>query len=105
MNATPLSIARELKTRLMPAVDILDFRMFGSCARGQYGEDSDIDVYIEIEQLTRKAKQTIRDISWTVGLEREAVISPLIFSRDEIENSPLRESPIVENILREGILL
>jgi hypothetical protein len=36
-------------------------------------------------------------------LKNTAVISTLIFSRDEIENSPLRASSIVENIMREGI--
>jgi hypothetical protein len=30
------------------------------------------------------------------------VISPLIFTRDELENSPLRSSPIVRVIKEEG---
>ena len=44
-------------------------------------------------------------VSWQIGLDTETVISPLIFSRDEIENSPFRLSSIVQNILREGIAI
>jgi uncharacterized protein len=78
-------------------------RVFGSCARDEDTPDSDIDIFIEVEHLTQQVKEKIREISWSLGLENTAVISTLIYSRNELENSPLRSSPIVENILREGI--
>jgi predicted nucleotidyltransferase len=105
MNTSALAIAQELKARLSSAVTLVDVRLFGSCARGACSDDSDIDVFVEIETLTREAKRLVRDIAWEVGLEHEAVISPLVFSRDEIENSPLRASPIVENIFRDSLKL
>jgi hypothetical protein len=48
-------------------------------------------------------KEQIINIAWEVGFENFMVIAPLIFSRDEIENSALRSSPIVKVITTEGV--
>jgi predicted nucleotidyltransferase len=99
------AIGKQLKAALVKNVAVVSFRIFGSCAREEEAFDSDIDVFIEVETLTQQAKKQIREITWQIGLDTESVISPLIFSRDEIENSALRSSPIVLNIIREGIAL
>jgi hypothetical protein len=48
-------------------------------------------------------KETIKDITWEVGIRNMAVISPLIFSKYDLTVSPLRYSPVAENIMNEGI--
>lgn len=96
-------IAKELKERLASEVDLVDFKVFGSRARADYDEFSDMDVFIEVESLDRKLKKKIREIVWEVGFENSIFISPLIFTRYEIEDSPLRASPIVKNINKEGV--
>ena len=78
-------------------------RVFGSRSRGNAEEYSDLDVFFEIETLDNTTKSIIRDITWEVGIENLMVISPLIFSKDELTNSPLKSSPIVKNIMNEGI--
>ena len=105
MTPRDYNIARELKKRLAEAVELLDFKVYGSRARGDDDEFSDLDVFIEVASLDRKAKDLISDITWEVGLENSIVISPLIFTSNEIENSPLRASPILININEEGIRL
>lgn len=87
-------IAKELKERLSKVIQLIDFRVFGSRARGNADEYSDMD-----DQL----KKIIRNIVWEVGFENSIYISPLIFTRYEIEDSPLRASPIVRGINEEGI--
>lgn len=96
-------IARELKRRLTEVVNLIDFKVFGSRARGDADEYSDMDVFLELESLDNNLKERISDIVWEVGFENYIVISTLIFTRDEIENSPLRASPIVHNIAAEGV--
>ena len=96
-------LARELKNKLNKELPVIDLRVYGSCARGEETDESDLDIYVEIEQLSKEAKEKIREIAWNVGLENETVISTLIFSKDEIDRSPLKSSPIVKNILKEGI--
>jgi predicted nucleotidyltransferase len=105
MNRRDYSIARELKRRLAEAVELIDFKVYGSKARGDEDEFSDLDVFIEVASLDRKTKDRIDEIAWEVGLENLIVISPLVFTEDEIENSPLRASPILININEEGIRL
>jgi predicted nucleotidyltransferase len=103
MTDKDFSIASELKNRLASAVSLVDFRVFGSRARGDADEYSDMDVFVEVERLDKGQKERILDIAWEVGFENFMVIAPLIFSRDELENSALRSSPIVKAINSEGV--
>lgn len=103
MKQKDYEIAKDLKKRLSEVVNLIDFKVFGSRARGEADEYSDMDVFIEVESLDKKIKEKISDITWEIGFENLIVISPLIFTRDEIENSPLRASPIVKNIAEEGV--
>ncbi len=103
MNEKDFKIARELKSTLSEVANIVDFRVFGSRARGDQDEFSDLDVFIEVENLDKKTKKKIRDITWEIGFENSVFISLLVFTRYEIENSPLRASPIVKNINEEGV--
>jgi predicted nucleotidyltransferase len=95
-------VALELKNRLAGLVQLVDFCVFGSRARGDAMDDSDMDVFIEVENLDKGLKERVQDAAWEVGFENFMVISPLIFTRDELENSPLRSSPIVRVIKEEG---
>ncbi|MBW2036736.1 MAG: nucleotidyltransferase domain-containing protein [Deltaproteobacteria bacterium] len=103
MISKDYSIARELKERLSKVASVVEIIVFGSRARGDQDEYSDMDVFIEVASLDKELKEKIYDIVWEVGFENFMVISPLICTRDEIENSPLRSAPIVKNIFEEGI--
>lgn len=103
MNERDYKIAKELKKRLSDVVSIIDFRVFGSRAKGTQDEYSDMDVFIEVEYLDKELKEGVREIIWEEGFENSIYISPLIFTRYEIEDSPLRASPIVKNINEEGV--
>ena len=103
MKPKDYEIAKKLKERLSEVVQLIDFKVFGSRARGDADEYSDLDIFIEVENLKNELKEMIRKIVWEVGFENSIYISALIFTRDEIENSPLRSSPIVENINEDGI--
>jgi len=93
----------ELKKRLSLKIKLLDIMIFGSRAREDADEFSDFDVFIETETVDRETKETIQNITWEVGIENMTVISPLIFSRHELTNSPLKYSPVIENIMNEGL--
>lgn len=103
MTQKDYKIAKELKEKLLEVVPLVDFRIFGSRARGNQSKYSDIDVFIEVEEIDRKLEEKIQEIAWEVGFEHSIYISPLIFTPYEIEKSPLRVSPIVKNINEEGI--
>lgn len=103
MTQKDYEIARQLKDRLAEIVHLIDFRVFGSRARGDADEYSDMDVFIEVDNLDKQIKKKIRHIVWELGFENSIYIAPLIFTRSEIEDSPLKASPILENINEEGV--
>ncbi|MEK6552961.1 MAG: nucleotidyltransferase domain-containing protein [Bacteroidota bacterium] len=103
MKPGDYQIARELKEKLSSIVRLIDFRVFGSRAREDADDYSDMDVFIEVEYLDMQLKKKMRDLIWEVGFENSVYISPLIFTRYEIEDSPLRVSSIVKNINEEGV--
>ena len=103
MKPRDYKIALELKRRLAKAVELIDFKVYGSKARGDDDEFSDLDVYVEVTTLDGKTKDIISEIAWEIGLANSMVISPLVFSVDETRNSPLRASPILLNIKEEGV--
>ena len=103
MTPRDYKIARELKRRLADAVEMIDFKVYGSKARGDDDEFSDLDVFVEVATLDRKTRDLISEIAWEISLENSIVIAPLVFSEDETENSALRASPILLNIKEEGI--
>lgn len=102
MNDRDLSIAVEFKKRLSAQVPIIAVSVFGSRVLGNAAEDSDMDIFVEVESLDKSVKEQILEIAWEVGFENFMVISPLIFTRDELNNSPLRSSSIIKTISQDG---
>jgi len=68
MKPVDYKIAQELKTRIAQVVELIDFRVYVSKARGDDDEYSDMDVFVEVLSLDKKIKEDIADISWEVGL-------------------------------------
>jgi predicted nucleotidyltransferase len=103
MNKNDLQAAIELKERVSRLTPIVDFRLFGSRARGDSDEFSDMDIFMEFETLDRVLKSKVKNIAWEMTLETGIVVTTLLFSRYEIEESPIRSSPIIRVIMEEGI--
>ncbi len=103
MDKKDYLIAKKLKERISSEAELVDFRIFGSRARGDQAHHSDMDVFIEVKSLNKELKEKIYEIAWEIGFDNYMVISILVFTLDEIENSALRVSPIVKNIQEEGI--
>lgn len=96
---------KELKTILEPFLGDRLQRMilFGSMARGDYRDDSDIDVAIVIRRLTRELKHEILDRVAEVELKRLMPVSVLVFSEEEFNRLKRRERRIALDIEREGV--
>jgi len=82
---------------------LIDFRLFGSRARGDADEYSDMDIFMEFETVDKELKNRIKNAAFELSLETGIVVTTLLFSRYEIEESPLRSSPIIRVIMDEGV--
>jgi len=79
-------------------------RVYGSRAREEAEPDSDMDVAASVSELTPSAKDLVADTAWEVGIGHLIHISAFVFSQTEIESLPMSSSPIVQNIMREGVV-
>ncbi|MFA6033346.1 MAG: nucleotidyltransferase domain-containing protein [Myxococcota bacterium] len=102
MTDREMQILSELKRRISLSTTVTDFCLYGSRTRGDADSESDMDVFLEVPEINRELKDNLSDIAWEVGFENDIYISLMIFTKDEIENSPLRASPLLANIREEG---
>lgn len=80
--------------------------LYGSYARGDYREDSDIDILILLdkEKVSLKDEKRIKYPLYDLEFDTSQIISPLIFSKLDWENRH-KITPLYENIQKEGIIL
>ena len=86
---------------------LIEVLMYGSYARGDFDQDSDIDLVAivrgERQQLQNKLK-SVWDVSSELELEYETIVSPTVIPYDEYEQ--YREDvPYYRNIAREGVMI
>jgi predicted nucleotidyltransferase len=83
-----------------------DVRLFGSHARSEAGEDSDVDLLVLVDGATREEENEVTDLAADLGWQLHGVaLSPLMMSTAEFDAWVARERIIPLTIVREGISL
>lgn len=95
--------AEELRRRFGQAV--VDVRLFGSHARGQGNEDSDVDIAVVLESVDWKTRTAVIDLATDTGLPHDLHLSPSVFDRQTYERWRRQQRPLVTDIEQEGISL
>jgi predicted nucleotidyltransferase len=76
--------------------------LYGSAARGDMDAESDIDLLIFLPAVTWEVEKRIGRKAFEAGLEIDRIISTACFSPCDIDHGPMRVSPFIVNVLREG---
>ena len=89
--------------RFVPNATII---LYGSAARGRRGPESDYDILILLDSpMDKQVNEEMQSAIYDLELDREAVLSVMVSTRDEW-NSPLQSvSPYRRNIEKDGVLL
>jgi predicted nucleotidyltransferase len=94
---------KELRTKLSENYSLVDFRLYGSKAKGTDIPESDLDVMIVLEVCSPIVESEIDDLIFNINLQHDCFITALFFSRSELDTGALSESPVYKKILQEGI--
>jgi uncharacterized protein len=80
--------------------------LFGSKARGDHDEHSDIDLLVVASKLLHwKEEKAIVGALFDIGMEYNVIFSPLFTSVDEWENGVFTEFPVYQEISRDGAVV
>lgn len=81
--------------------------LFGSQARGDAHEESDVDLLVVIDGLTEAERRIVFDMSYDAGAfgEEFVALSPLPYSTDQAASLRARERRLMLEIARDGVAL
>lgn len=96
----------ELIDQLKQNFNIDNIILFGSAARNQKDEESDIDILIITKQLyNRTERHEITDLVFEINLKYDTNISTIVVDKHSWEQGPVSVLPIKDEIDQDGIIL
>jgi|APSaa5957512622_1039677.scaffolds.fasta_scaffold92985_2 uncharacterized protein len=95
-------IIHEFKKAVAAKYTLSDMRLFGSNARGDATEESDIDIFLEVAHLTKDMEQDVYNMAYDLELKYDCLIDVIVLS-DTVVKTHAAHLPIYHNILREGV--
>jgi len=108
MNQTQIeqaiqALKKELINRFGAEVEL---RIFGSVARGDYREYSDIDLLVVLPvKVDNTVEEQIFDMAYDIELEYGLVIGTIVYSKDFWYSDRAAAMPLYKNIQREGLFV
>jgi predicted nucleotidyltransferase len=78
--------------------------LYGSKARGDATEDSDIDILVVLKNIQNFSleRKKVKEISWRLSYKYDLLLSIIIRSEQEYMR---KDTPLLMNIEKEGIVL
>ncbi len=94
----------DLANRLHSRFDVAQLILFGSVARNETNEESDIDLLILTSHpLDRIKRHEITDLVCEINLEYDTNFSALVVDQKNWENGPVSVLPLRQAVREEGI--
>jgi len=95
------ALKKELINRFGSDVEL---RLFGSVARGDYQERSDIDILVILPVPVNNAvEEQVFDMAYDIELEYSLVIGTIVYSKEFWYSERAAGMPLYKNIQREGL--
>lgn len=91
-------VANEFKNAVEVRYKIIEIKLFGSSARGEYSDCSDIDIMIKLPGITRKIEEELFSLAYELELKYDCIIDVIALDANNNLNIP-----IYSNIENEGV--
>lgn len=109
MNERDRLIISEFKKRLIARLEkhIKRLIVFGSKARGESREDSDIDIVVLIDNKTPEMEKSLEDIAYQVmwDYDFKPIISLKVFAESDYNNALKKGFSFYQHVEKEGVLV
>lgn len=96
---------QEVAGILANEASVLKIIAYGSRVRGDFREDSDLDVLVLIEKKDRAIKEKIIDAFYFYEMNFGIPFSVTILSKEEFDLNEAMGSPFIKSIKEEGVLI
>lgn len=107
LSASETAAIREFiaRARDLLGADLRSARLFGSRARGEGHEESDLDIALLVSPEGRARRHALYDLAFDVGLAHGVELAPLVLEERRFQELKDRERLIARDIEIEGIPL
>ncbi len=106
LNKKESNAISKLKYELLKSFPGVELVLFGSKARGDFMDFSDIDILILVdEEVDCELKDKIIEIAYDIELENDIVFGFIIENKKSWRSSRYRVMPLYQNVEREGIVI
>jgi predicted nucleotidyltransferase len=96
----------EAKKLLKNKFPVEELMVFGSVARGEATEDSDLDLLVLTSRpMSHSEEHVMSDIIFEINLSRETNISILVVDRKTWETGLWSMLPIHQDVIRDGVTI
>jgi len=106
LSNNELGAIYELKNKLSKSYPEVELILFGSKARNDSEEFSDIDILILLDkEISYNLKDNIIEIAYDIELKQDIVFGFVIENKKLWKSSRYKVMPLYQNVQREGILV
>lgn len=93
------------RVRALLGDDLLEARLFGSRARGEGGEDSDLDVALIVTPRGRELRRKIHGLTFDTTYDYGVEVEPLVITEEQLRELSDRELSLGAALEREAVAL
>ena len=99
-------ILKQCKQAICRTLSDAEVILYGSRARGDAAQDSDYDILVLTDKpVNVKMKEDLISSIYPTELETGAVITLIVYNRDDWDSHLRKAMPLRKNIERDGVLL
>jgi predicted nucleotidyltransferase len=106
ISSEQIQALKDLKRRLNDEFGIDELILYGSVARNQPDDESDIDLLVlTTKPLTRFERHKITDVVFEINLQYGTNFSTLVLDSGSWQAGPISVLPLRDEIFKDGIML